>query len=158
MATISIAVATIMFTTPIATQKMKLYADYSLNLYYAEEMGAAPSGTTVWILVPSEGADMDWGEFYEGENKKWYLKVKNVGNVEANVCWQKSGWDDEEGKWTLKVSKYSGGMTYEISEGVTLLVAVGAEQHFMLDITEVAAEPGVVYSFGVLFENHDAPV
>jgi hypothetical protein len=149
---VSLVIAAIMFTTPTATQKMKLAASYNLELYYASDKDTQTP--TSWVLVPSGGVDMDWGSFGEGETHFWEFKIKNVGNVAGNVCWRKTGWDTEAGAWTLTVDL---GPTQTL-EGVTKPLAIGAEMILRLDLKEASAEAGVLYSFGVFVENHDAPL
>jgi len=154
LASASVVIGAIMFTTPTVTNTMSLGATYNLELYYAKEIGTKTP--TTWILVPSEGSGLDWGIFNNDESKFWYLKIKNKGNIVANVCWRKQGWDTEAGKWIFLCDLGETGAW--TNEGTTKALAVGAEMVVKLAITEDTAEPGIVYSFGVFFENNDTPI
>lgn len=146
---VPLVIAVVIFTTPTATQTMKLSSSYNLELYYASEKNN--NSPTSWILVPQGGVSMDWGMFNESQEQFWMLKVKNVGNIPGNVAWLKNGDNAVWTYWTLQVDM-AGTNT---AQGVTKPLAVGAEMTIKIQLKENTATAGQVYSFGVYVENRD---
>ena len=151
----SVVAAALIFETGILTHTVSLKAVGEIEIWYASEFGT--TSPTEWLLLPSAGALVNWGEFEIGGVEALYYKIKNVGNVEAYVLWKKTNFGEEEGKWDLKVFISSA----EIPEGQTYLTPIppgGEITGNRIRLEEIAAEPNVEHSFGVLWEAHDAPV
>ena len=144
--TLSVAFAVVVLTTHMLNNSMRLGASYGLELRVASEKDS--STPTSWVLVTADTA-MAWGDFNEGQTHDWYVKLKNTGNMKLYVAWQKTGFSEEQGVWTVTCGIGANGTA-------TMQLNPSEEKITNISLTEVAATPLVDYAFGVFFEGRDA--
>jgi hypothetical protein len=89
----SIVIAVVIFTTPTVTNTMQLGASYGLQLTVANVNDT--STPPLWNPAP---CSVNWGTFNHLDSHKWYMQVKNVGNVPVKLDWQQTAFPSS---WTL---------------------------------------------------------